>query len=249
MKNVKWCLAIGLLVGAAQVATVWGTILNENFEGATFPPAGWSSVASSGACWAGQGTGHDGSGGDAGSSFRLLDYGTGYAGVYSPAYDTTGLAAVGYDFKYRADGRSLIFACDMQQGTQKSGPYLNWDGGYVLYLNPSASAWNYVTMNWGADFFRWSTTTWQRVEVIKASDTTAKLSVTDMVSGVTQVSDSFTLSSLVPDDQMKWETNNGDGNYRLICDVDNVYTVPEPVSAVLLMSGMIPFLASRRRNA
>jgi archaellum component FlaF (FlaF/FlaG flagellin family) len=212
---------------------VFGASIGENFEGATFPPAGWTSTATSGACWAGKGTGNNGSGVDSGSSYRLLDYGTGYAGVYSPTYDTTRLAEVGYDFAYRADTRSLIFAFDMMPGTAKSGPYLNWDGGYVLYLNPDATGWEYVRVGGALMQVNMTANVWQRVRIVKVSDTTVRLEVTDMLINTTQVSDPLTQSSLVPDDQMKWETNNSDGNYHLICDVDNVYTALKPVPQVI----------------
>jgi hypothetical protein len=176
------------------------------------------------ACGITGGTGHDGSGGDAEGSCKLLDFGSGRADVYSSIFDPRGLTEVGYDFIYRADPQSMWFSCDMTPGTGTNGPYLNWDGGYVLYLNSNGTAWNYVRTNWGADYFRWNSNLWQRVQVFKDSATTAKLEITDMVSGSKQISDPFAFSSLVPNDQMRWMTNNSNGNYRLIYDLDNVYT-------------------------
>jgi len=223
MKGLQSCLVVGLLVLAGQGMNVLGAEMTENFEGA-FPPAGWTMETSDSACGVVAGTGHDGSGGDLGGSCKLIDFGPGRADAYSPVYDATGLTGVGYDFIYREQACSVWFSFDMASGADASGPYLNWDDGYVLYLNSDATAWNYVTLNWGADFLHYNPNAWQRVQLIKDGDTMAKLQITDMVTGATQVSDHFTLSSLVTNDQMRWMTNNSNGNDRLLYDFDNVYT-------------------------
>jgi len=223
LKIFRSWLLVGLFVWAGQGLDVRGAEIAERFDG-VFPPAGWTMETSDSACGVVAGTGHDGSGGDLGGSCKLIDFGPGRADAYSIPYIPTTSTEVGYDFIYRESPQSVWFSFDMTSGSSASGPYLNWDEGHVLYLNPQASAWNYVTINWGADFFRYNPSAWQRVRVYKDSDTTAKLEVTDMTTGVKQVSDHFTLSSLVPNDQMRWMTNNASTSDLLVYDFDNVYT-------------------------